>query len=133
FHIRAFDGGPSSWGMDAGGLADALAMEDLAVLGFEGNAPVRLNDDEAFALALRECSDAEGFLIVSQLAERFGELLRVPDEDRAAVLDSYVRTAMYHDHVRVLERHPGQPRMGRGLFGEPAARRVRVEFTPIQT
>ncbi len=133
FHIRAFDGGPSSWGMDAGGLVDALAMDDLSELGFEGNAPVRLNDDEAFALALRECSDAEGFLIVSQLAERFGELLRVPDEDRAAVLDSYVRTAMYHDHLRVLDRHPGQPRMGRGLFGEPAARRVRVEFTPTQT
>jgi hypothetical protein len=131
FHIRAFDGGPSAWGLDAGGLADALAMEDLVELGFEGAAPVRLTDDEAFARALRDCSDAEGFLIVSQLGECFGGLLQVPDEDRAAILDSYIRTAMYHDQLRLLDRHPGQPRMGRGLFGEPGARRVRIEFTPI--
>lgn len=131
FHIRAFDGGPSVWGMDANGLANALAMEDLGELGFEGTAPVLLSDDEAFARALRDRADAEGFLIVSQLAERFGELLRLPDEDRSAVLDSYVRNAMYHDQLRVLDRHPGQPRMGRGLFGEPGARRVRVDFAPI--
>lgn len=131
FHIRAFDGGPSVWGMDAGGLADALAMEGLVEFGFEGAAPVRLTDDEAFARALRDSVDAEGFLIVSQLGERFGEFLQVPNEDRADVLDSYIRTAMYHDQLRVLDRHPGQPRMGRGLFGEPSARRVRIEFTPL--
>jgi hypothetical protein len=131
FHIRAFDGGPSVWGLDAGGLVDALAMEALVELGFEGAAPVRLTDDEAFARALRDCTDAEGFLIVSQLGERFGELLQVSDEDRAAVLDSYIRTAIYHDQLRVLNRHPGQPRMGRGLFGEPGARRVRIELMPI--
>ena len=131
FHIRAFDGGPSVWGTDAGGLADSLALDDLAPLGFAGAAPVRLTDDEAFARALRDCVDADGFLIVSQLADRFGDLLGVPAEDREAVLDSYARTAMYHDQLRVLDRHPGQPRMGRGLFGEPGSRRVRVEFTPI--
>jgi len=130
FHIRAFDGGPAVWSMDAGGLSDALSMADLAELGFEGAVPVRLSDDEVLARALHNCADAEGWLIVSQLAERFGELLDVPAEDRAAFLDSYVRTAMYHNHLRVLDRHPGQPRMGRGLFGEPGARRVRVEFTP---
>ncbi|TDD32909.1 hypothetical protein E1287_21135 [Actinomadura sp. KC06] len=131
FHIRAFDGGPSTWRLGAGGLADALAVENLVELGFEGAVPVRLTDDEAFARALRDCSDAEGFLIVSQLGERFGELLQVPNEDRAAILDSYIRTAMYHDQLRVLDRHSGQPRMGRGLFGESGSRRVRIEFTPI--
>lgn len=131
FHVHAFDGGPTLWGMDAGGLTDALGMDDLALLGFEGGAPGRLTDDEAFARALRDCTGAEGFLIVSQLADRFGELLGVPAEDCTAIFDSYARGAMYHDQLRVLERHPGQPRMGRGLFGEPGARRVRVEFTPI--
>ena len=130
FHIRAFDGGPSVWGMDAAGLADALTMQNLAELGFDGAAPVQLDDDDAFARALRDCCDAEGFLIVSQLAERFGELLDVPAEDRSTVLDRYIRAAMYHDELRVLNRHPGQPRMGRGLFGESSARRLRVEFTP---
>ncbi|MDY0059830.1 MAG: hypothetical protein RBU45_08480 [Myxococcota bacterium] len=130
FHIQAFEGGPSVWGMEAGGLAEALALEDMAKLGFGDAVPARLSDDEAFARALRDCADAGGFLIVSQLAERFGEILHVPAEDRAAVLDSFIRTAMYHDQLRVLDRHAGQPRMGRGLFGEPGARRVRVEFTP---
>ncbi len=131
FHIRAFDGGPASWGMDVSGLADALEMEDLVDFGFEGAAPVQMSDDEAFARSLRDGADAEGFIIVSQLGERFGEFLQVPVEDRVAVLDNYIRTAMYHDQLRVLDRHPGQPRMGRGLFGEPSARRVRIEFTPI--
>ncbi|MBF6125048.1 hypothetical protein [Nocardia brasiliensis] len=131
FHVRAFDGGPSTWGMDASGLAGALALESLVELGYEDAAPVWLTDGEAFARALRDCADAEGFLIVSQLGERFGELLQVPDEDRAAVLDSYIRTVMYHEQLRLLDRHPGQPRMGRGLFGEPGARRVRIEFTPV--
>ena len=130
FHIEAFDGGPTLWNMDAGCLADALAIDDLAPVGFEAGAAVRLDDDEAFARALRDSADVGGFLIVSQLADRFGELLGVPPEDRAAVLDSFARTAMYHDQLRVLDRHPGQPRMGRGLFGEPGARRVRIEFTP---
>ena len=130
FHVGAFEGGPSEWELDPGGLADALGIDDLAPLGFEGGAPTRLTDDEAFARAVRECASADGFIIVSQLAERFGELLDVPDEDRAAVLDSFARTAMYHEHLRVVDRHPGQPRMGRGLFGEPTSRRIRVDFTP---
>ena len=75
FHIRAFDGGPSNWSLDAGGLADALAVDDLAPFGFEGSAPTRLSDDEAFTRALSECTDADGFLIVSKLADRFGEFL----------------------------------------------------------
>jgi len=131
FHICAFDGGPTTWGMDAGGLADALGIDDLAQLGFQGAVPVRLTDDEAFSRALQECVGSDDFIIVSQLADRFGELLGAPVEDRPAVLDSYARTAMYHDQLRVLDRHPGQPRMGRGLFGEPSARRMRVEFTPM--
>ena len=132
FHIRAFDGGSSVWSLDAGGLADALAVDDLSPFGFAGSATTPLGDDEAFSRALRECVDADDFLIVSQLADRFGELLGVPPEERSAVLDSYARTAMYHERLRVLDRHPGQPRMGRGLFGEPGARRVRIEFISVQ-
>ena len=132
FHIRAFDGGPSVWSLDAGRLADVLAVDDLSPFGFAGSAPTRLSDDEVFTRALRECADADGFLVVSQLADRFGELLGVPPEDRSAALDSFARTAMYHEQLRVLDRHPGQPRMGRGLFGESGARRVRLEFISVQ-
>lgn len=134
FHIGAFDGGPTSWELDGAGLADALGIDTLAPLGFEDVPwPAALTDDEAFFCAVRDCAGADGFIIVSQLAERFGELLRVPSQDRAAVLESFARTAMYHDHLRVLDRHPGQPRMGRGLFGEPGSRRIRIDFTPLNT
>lgn len=129
-HVGLLQGSGRDWSVTPEHLAQVLGEQALRSFGFEGAAPVRLTDDEAFARALRDSTDAEGFLIVSQLGERFGELLQVPDEDRAAVLDSYIRTAMYHDQLRVLDRHPGQPRMGRGLFGEPGARRVRIEFTP---
>lgn len=132
FHIGAFDGGPTSWELDGAGLAEALGIDDLSPLGFEDvPSPAALTDDEAFTRAVRDCGGADGFVIVSQLADRFGELLHVPVQDRAAVLDGFARTAMYHDHLRVLDRHPGQPRMGRGLFGEPASRRIRIEFSPV--
>jgi len=132
FHLGAFEGGPASWEIDGAGLAQALGIADLASLGFEGVvSPAALTDDEAFTRAVRDCAGADGFVIVSQLADRFGELLHIPSQDRAAVLDSFARTAMYHDHLRVLDRHPGQPRMGRGLFGEPGSRRVRIDFTPL--
>ena len=132
FHVGAFEGGPTSWEIDGAGLAQALGIEDLASLGFEDVAsPASLTDDEAFTRAVRDCADADGFVIVSQLADRFGELLHIPAQDRSAVLDSFARTAMYHDHFRVLDHHPGQPRMGRGLFGEPGSRRVRIDFTPL--
>lgn len=130
-HLGLFEGSGGAWVLTPDQLSRLLGDEVLRSLGYDSRAPERLSDDEAFVRALRDCADAEGFLIVSQLADRFGELLRVPDENRAAVLDSYARTAMYHDQLRVLDRHPGQPRMGRGLFGEPGARRVRVEFTPV--
>ena len=132
FHIGAFDGGPASWELDGAGLAEALGIDDLAPLGFEdGPSPATLTDDEAFTRAVRDCAGADGFVIVSQLADRFGELLHVPAQDREAVLDSFARTAMYHDHLQVLDRHPGQPRMGRGLFGEPGSRSIRIDFTPL--
>lgn len=130
-HLGLFEGSGGAWALTPEQLSRQLGDEVLWSLGSDSAASGRLSDDEAFVRALRDCADAEGFFVVSQLADRFGELLRVPDEDRAAVLDSYARTAMYHDELRVLDRHAGQPRMGRGLFGEPDARRVRVEFTPI--
>ena len=130
FHLGAFEGESGTWELDAGGLADALALDDLDPLGFECSTPLRLTDDEAFARSIRETAGVDGYIIVSQLADRFGELLNVPADDRSAVLDSYIRTAMYHDHLRVVERHPGQPRMGRGLFGESSSRSIRLDFTP---
>ncbi len=129
-HIGLFEGSAGSWSLSFEQLGRVLGESVSRSLGFQGASVVRLSDEEAFARAVRECAGADGFIIVSQLADRFGELLNIPSEDRAAVLDSFARTAMYHDHLRVVDRHPGQPRMGRGLFGEPTSRRIRVDFTP---
>jgi len=132
FHLGALEGGPTLWRITSAGLADALGIDDLAPFGFEGQrTQAALTDDDAFVRALGDCADSDGYLVVSKLAERFGELLNTPIDDRALGLDRFVRGAMYHDRCRVLDRHRGQPRMGRGLFGESDSRRIRVDFSPM--
>jgi hypothetical protein len=131
-HLGVFEGSAGSWLLSQAQLGRTLGGDIAPSLGVESAAPMPPGDDEAFARALSDCADAEGFLVVSRLSDRFGELLDVPIEDRPAVFDSYVRAAMYHDRLRVLDRHPGQPRMGRGLFGEPTARRIRIELAPVR-
>lgn len=126
-HLDLFDGDQQGWVLDVEILARKLGDDVLSSLGID--APRALpGDDDAFARALAETTDNDGFVIVSRLADRFGELLAVPGPERALVLDSFVRGAMYHERLRILERHSGQPRMGRGLFGENDSRRVRIEF-----
>jgi|GEM_PF-1289974 len=129
FHVGVFDGDAGRWTMDPERLAEVLGTEVANSFGV-GAAPrsAKRTDDDAFARALAETMDNDGFVIVSRLAQRFGELLAVPGPERALVLDSFVRGAMYHERFRILERHSGQPRMGRGLFGESESRRVRIEF-----
>lgn len=126
-HLGLFAGDQKGWSLDAQALAHRLGDEVLLSLGVEKSSG-RLTDDEAFARALAETIDLDGFVIVSRLADRFGELLAVAGSERAVVLDSFVRATMYHERLRILERHPGQPRMGRGLFGESDSRRVRIDF-----
>ncbi len=129
FHIGAFDGDGARWTTDPERLEEVLGLEVSNSFGVEAvPRSIKRTDDDAFAQALDETRDGDGFVIVSRLAERFGELLAVPGPERPLVLDSYVRGAMYHEHLRILERHSGQPRMGRGLFGESESRRVRIEF-----
>lgn len=129
FHVGAFDGDGQRWTMDPEHLAEVLGSEVASSFGVDAAArSTKRTDDDAFARALAETMDNDGFVIVSRLADRFGELLAVPGPERALVLDSFVRGAMYHERLRVLERHSGQPRMGRGLFGESESRRVRIEF-----
>jgi hypothetical protein len=131
FHIRLFAGDGETWKLDSGHLKTLLGDEVAGSFKVSGvEKIVDLPDDEAFGKALAHTVDSDGFVIISQLADRFGELLSIPAPDRAAFLDSYVRSAMYHDQVRLLEHHRGQPRMGRGLFGDNDSRQVRLDFNP---
>ena len=129
FHVGVFDGDGERWTTDPERIAESLGASVSSSFGIETTPrSVKRTDDDAFAQALTETTDGDGFVIVSKLAERFGELLAVPGPERVIVLDSFVRGAMYHERLRILERHSGQPRMGRGLFGESDSRRVRIEF-----
>lgn len=131
FHLRLFAGDGQTWELDSRHLQSLLGEEVAGSFSVSGvGKQADLQDHEAFGNALAGAVDPEGFVIVSQLAERFGELLGIPAPDRSVFLDSFIRSAMYHDQVRLLEHHPGQPRMGRGLFGDKDSRKVRLDFNP---
>lgn len=132
FHLRLFAGDGQIWELDGRHVQTLFGDEVAGSFNVSGGAAMQtdLRDDEAFEKALASAVDSEGFVIVSQLADRFGELLGISAPDRAAFLDSYMRGAMYDDQVRLLEHHPGQPRMGRGLFGDSGSRRVRLDYNP---
>ena len=128
FHIGLFTGRGQEWRLDAEDVQAAFGDDVLDGFGIAPPAQIELSPDQAFAKALAETQDPDGFAIASRVAECFGRLLGIPDGDRPLALDQFVRRAMYDDRLRVLERHAGQPRMGRGLFGENDSRRVRIEF-----
>jgi hypothetical protein len=39
-----------------------------------------------------------------------------------------MRHQIYQGRVRILETHAGQPRLGRGLFGDDMARKIRFDL-----
>ena len=66
--------------------------------------------------------------MTSKLVNRFGELRGIAEADRTTVFDNFVRRAMYYEKLQVVESHPGQPRMGRGLLGDNDSRLIRFDF-----
>lgn len=74
--------------------------------------------------------DPQGFLVVSNLVEGWGSLLGIPMPERETAFDRFLREKLYTEEVRVLARHPGQPRLGRGLFGDDNARKIQLEIVP---
>ncbi len=132
FHVELLQGDGNQWNIDAGILAERAGQDLSDSFGFAPPSErFQLTDADAFAQALTETVDAAGYVIVSRLADRFGALLNVSQEERALVLDSFVRGEMYHERLWVLECHPGQPRMGRGLFGASESRRIRIDFDRV--
>jgi hypothetical protein len=128
-HVGLLDGGGRCWRLNPERIHFVLGSEILNTFGpIRQVVPEVFTQDQAFFRALADTADPEGYVIVSRLADRFGELMGVAQPDRASALDAFARAAMYHDRLRVLERHAGQPRMGRGLFGENESRRVRMDF-----
>lgn len=131
FYVNLFSSVEGKWQLEGERLRHLLGDDVADSFGIEKAMVLALVDEEeAFIKALGDTIDASGFVIVSRLADQFGALLNVPFQEREAHLDSFIRKAMYYGELHLLEHHPGQPRMGRGLFGKNNSRMVRLDFHP---
>jgi len=128
-YIDLFDVENDIWKLSEARLASIMGSEIADSFSINELMENEAQDEfKAFAIALRETCDAEEFVVVDRLANRFGEILGFPENERKNLLDRFVRRAMYSDVLKILDKHRGQPRMGRGLFGDLEARRVKFEF-----
>jgi hypothetical protein len=76
-----------------------------------------------------ELQDGAGLIVVSDLAWRWTARNHVPPREAEAAFDQFMRQQIYEGTIRVVARHQGQPRHGRGLFGDGNARKIKLEFT----
>jgi len=128
-HLDLFDIENDIWMLSEARFASIIGSEVADSFGIAEMMETGAKDEyKAFAKALQETVDPEKFVVVNRLANRFGEILGFPENERVDLLDRFVRRAMYNDILKILEKHRGQPRMGRGLFGDLEYRRVKFEF-----
>ena len=131
FFIGLFRENGQGWFVDTDLVKQLLGNDVLESFGVSiGSHGHNKTTDELFVEALKLTTDDDGYTIVSVLADKFGELRQTPVEEREDALDSFFREAMYEDRLVIESYHTGQPRMGRGLFGDSNCRRLKIEFTP---
>ena len=75
-----------------------------------------------------ELQDHEGFVVFSHLARDWAVQMHIPTYSAAYELDEFMREQMYIGKIKILERNQGQPRHGRGLFGEDRSRKIKLSF-----
>jgi hypothetical protein len=75
---------------------------------------------------VKTLADEQGFIVVSEAADHWGELSDFPLGERLGVFDSLLRRGIFEGRIEVLDRHPGQPRMGRGLFDDDNMRMIKL-------
>jgi hypothetical protein len=89
--------------------------------------PLDLSDGWVrLAYVVNELADERGFVVASEAAERWGELGDLPVNERLMAFDTLIRRGVFEERVQVLDRHPGQPRMGRGLLDDDNMRMVKL-------
>lgn len=72
--------------------------------------------------------DEVGFVVVSNLAQRWAEYKALPIQQAETEFDAWMREQTYHGRVNILETNAGQPRLGRGLYGDDNLRKIRIEI-----
>lgn len=113
------------WKVDTDILSRHLSPEvtnDL--LGTTQVRPDLSDEWKQLAHVLSTITDAQGYVVASEAAERWGEVADLPVSERTAAFDRLLRRGIFEEHVQILDRHPGQPRMGRGLFDDDNMRMI---------
>lgn len=87
-----------------------------------------LEEWHRLAAVIGALSDSQGFIVVSEAVERWGELGDLPISERSAAFDQLVSRGIHEQRVVVVDGHPGQPRMGRGLFGDDNMRMAKLRI-----
>lgn len=77
---------------------------------------------------VEEHKDDHGFIIVNHLAHDWATRQDIPAYNSAQEFDEFIRKLLYEDKIKILARHQGQPRHGRGLFGDDQARKIKLVF-----
>jgi hypothetical protein len=73
--------------------------------------------------------DTLGFVTVSELVRLWAEYKALSIPQAEIEFDAWMRQQIYQGRIRILETHAGQPRLGRGLFGDDSIRKIRLEIT----
>ncbi len=129
FFIRLLEQTTDGWSVNINTVAQKLGNDVLNSFGVNVTSQHEAESlDKLFLKALNETTDNEGYTIASALANKFGDFCKTPPNEREYELDCFVRKAMYENRLVIESYHSGQPRMGRGLFGDSNYRRVKIEF-----
>jgi len=117
------------WRVDPDAFGRHLSPEITCELIGEQHVRPNLSDEwKQLAHIMQMLADPQGFVIAAQAAERWGELAGLAPEERPTAFDALLRRGIFEARVEVLDRHPGQPRMGRGLFGDDNMRMVKLRI-----
>jgi len=128
YELGVLVGDGDAWTIDADVFARNLSFElSRDLLGEEYIMPLDLSDEWVrLAYMVNELAGERGFIVASEAADRWGELTDLLPSERVIAFDALVRRGIFEGRVEVLDRHLGQPRMGRGLFGDDNMRLIRL-------
>lgn len=115
----------TAWTVDPAALAQQLDVEIARDLLGKSYTISDLSDEwRQLAYVVEQLSDERGFIITSEAAHRWGDLAGLAPSECVTAFDNLVRRGVFAGRVEIVDRHPGQPRMGRGLFGDDNMRMV---------
>jgi hypothetical protein len=75
--------------------------------------------------------DEIGFIVVSDLVNQWAKQMDVSATQAESEVDSWMREQIYYGRIRITEMHTGQPRLGRGLYGDDNARKIKFEIIEL--